>query len=205
YYDRVEPSICEHDIFEHSSDTVAVCDVTRQPDSRTAIADSRSRNTDTLAIHRNYFACGLIRCRLVEIDTGDVRPFFYESMSGGFSDAAAGADNGDDSPVELLFRRQPAEFRLFKRPVLYIKSFLLVHCFVLIDGLSAAHHLDGAVVKLRGDTRLALVLAPGDHPQSRHEHNRGISISHKLRISPLTAIVIVFVFATILNDRFTEP
>src|SRR5215510_5196382 len=23
YYDRVEPSICEHDIFEHSSDTVA--------------------------------------------------------------------------------------------------------------------------------------------------------------------------------------
>ena len=42
---------------------------------------------------------------------------------------------------------------------------------VFIDRLRAAHHFDGAVVKLRGDARFGLVLAPRDHAEAGNEHD----------------------------------
>ena len=56
---------------------------------------------------------------------------------------------------------------LFEQPVLDVERFLLRQRDVLVDRLGAAHHLDGAVVELGGDARLALVLAPGDHARGR--------------------------------------
>ena len=114
-------------------------------------------------------------------------PSLHQPVRGGLADAGAGADDHDDLPIELLLGRHASQLGLFERPVLDVEGLLLVHRLVLVDGLGAAHDLDGAVVELGGHARFALVLAPGDHAQPGNQHDRRIRVAHGRRVGPLAA------------------
>ena len=118
----------------------------------------------------------------VQIDADDVRAFLDEAMRGFLADAAAGADDDDDLPREFLFRRHALQLRLLEQPVFDVEGLLLRQRDVFVDRLGAAHHFDGAVVKLRGDARLGFVLAPRDHAEAGDEHDRRIRVAHRGRV-----------------------
>ena len=117
-------------------------------------------------------------------------PSFTRRWAVAFPMPAPAPDDHDDPPIELLLRRQPPELRLFEEPVLDVEGLLLVHRLVSVDRLGTAHDLDGAVVELGGDPRLALVLPPGDHPQPGDQHHGRVGIAHRRRIGTLAALVV---------------
>jgi hypothetical protein len=75
---------------------------------------------------------------------------------------------------------------------------------ILVHGFGTAHHLDGAVVELRCDTALALVLAPGNHTESRNENNGRIRIAHGGGVVPLAGVIVSGVILTVLLDSVGE-
>ena len=125
-------------------------------------------------------------------------------MGGGLPDSRSRPHHGHDLPIELLLGRQAAQLRLLERPVLDVEGLLLVHRLVLVDGLGSAHHLDGAVVELRGDPRLALVLPPRDHAQPGDQDHRGVGVAHGRRVLALAAVVVGRVVATVALQAFRE-
>src|SRR5690606_41939873 len=62
----------------------------------------------------------------------------------------------DDLASEFFLGGHALEFRLFEQPVFDVEGFLLREGDVGVDGLGAAHDLDGAVVELGGDAALGL-------------------------------------------------
>ena len=87
-------------------------------------------------------------------------------MRGRFADSGARADHHDNLSIEFLFRRQTLQLGFLQIPVFNIEGFLLIHRFVAVDSFGATHDFDRAVVELGCDTRLALVLAPGEHAEA---------------------------------------
>src|SRR5205085_7613464 len=159
-----DAAVGEQDFTEHARDRLAVRDVTSEADGRAAVAYACARDADAGAVLRDDLGGGLLGRRFVQINADDVRALAHDAVRRGLADAGARADDDDHLAVEFLFGRQAAELGLFERPVLDVESLLLIHRLVLVNGLGPAHHLDGAVVELGGHARLALVLAPGDHP-----------------------------------------
>ena len=125
-------------------------------------------------------------------------------MRGSLANAGARADDDDNLPIEFFLRRHSSQLGFFQRPVLDVESLLLVHCLVLVDCFRAAHHLDGAIVKLCRDARLTFVLSPGDHSQTRNQHDRRIGITHRRRTRPLAFVVVGFVILAILHHSFRK-
>ncbi len=107
------------------------------------------------------------------------------------ADAAAGADDDDDLAGEFLFRRHALQLRLLEEPVLDVERLLLRQGDVFVDRLGAAHHFHGAVVELRGHARFGLVLAPGDHAETRDENDRRIRVAHRGRVRVFAAFVVI--------------
>ncbi len=61
---------------------------------------------------------------------------------------------------------------------------------IFVDRFRAAHDLDRAVIELGRDARLALVLAPGDHPQARDQHHGRVGVAHGGRVRVLVLLVV---------------
>ena len=125
-------------------------------------------------------------------------------MRGGLANAGARADDHDNLPIEFFFRRHSSQLCFFQRPVFDVESLLSIHRLVLVDCFRAAHHFDGAIVKLRSDARLTLVLSPGDHAQSRNQHDGRIVIAHRGGIRPLAFLVVTIVILAILDECLGE-
>src|SRR4029079_1830788 len=155
-----------------------------------AVADAAAGDADAFAVLRDDLLCRRLRGRLVHVYADQMRPFTDEAVRRGLADARAGPDHHRDLAIELLLGRQAPQLGLLERPVLDVEGLLRVHRLVLVDGLGAAHDLDGAVVELGGHPRLALVLAPGNHAQPGHEHDRRVRVAHGRRVWSLAALVV---------------
>ena len=183
--DRVEPAVGNEDVLEHRRDALTIGDIAGEADRRAAVAEAGAGDANALAVLVDDLLRRRLRRGLVAVHADQMRAFLHQPVSRCLADARAGANDDDDLPIQLLFRRQPAQLCLLERPVLDVEGLLLVHRLVLVDRLGAAHHLDGAVVELGGDARLALVLAPGDHSEAGNQHDRRVGIAHRRRIRPL--------------------
>ena len=164
YYHRINPTIGKHHVLQHGSDALAAGDIASQTDRRPAVANSGSRDANSRPILVDDLLRRFFSGRFVQIDADKVRAFFHQPMHGGLSNAGACADDDDNLPIEFFLRRHSSQLSFFQRPVLDVESLLLIHRFVLVNCFGSAHHFNRAVIKLRRHTRLALVLAPGDHP-----------------------------------------
>ncbi len=201
---RVQPAVGQDRLAEHRRDARAVGDVAREADRRPAVADPRPRDTDALAVAGHDLPRRLRRGRRLAVHAHDVGALLHQAVGGRLPDARAGAHDRDDPPVELLLGRQAPQLRLLERPVLDVEGLLRVHGLVAVDGLRPPHDLDRAVVELGRHPRLALVLAPGDHPQPRDEHDGRVGIAHRRRSRPLAALVVRRVVAAVLHEARAE-
>ena len=127
---------------------------------------------------------------VVQVDGDDVRAFLDEAQRDLAADAAARADHGDDLPREFLLRGHALELRFLEQPVFDVEGLLLRQRDVGVDRLRAAHDLDGAVVELGRDARLALVLAPGDQAEAGDEDDGRVGVAHGGRVGVLALLVV---------------
>src|SRR5215831_19122181 len=72
-HNRVQPAVGQYNLTEHLLDAVAVRDVARNPDCRSAIADAAARYPDSLAMSGNDLLRGFLSGLLVKIHTYNVR------------------------------------------------------------------------------------------------------------------------------------
>ncbi len=117
----------------------------------TAMAGAALRNAgagdaDAEPVLIGDFLGGGLDGGVVEVDGDDVCAFLDEAQRDFAADAAAGADDGDDLAREFLFGRHALELGFLKEPVLDVEGLLLRERDVAVDGLGAAHDLDGAAV-----------------------------------------------------------
>jgi hypothetical protein len=169
----IEPAVGERDLVEHGADARPIGDVRRETDGWSATADAGTGNTDAEAALVGDLLGGRFSGGGIEINGDDVRAFFHEPMRGFLADAAACSDDDDDLTRQLFLGGHALELGLLEQPILDIERLLLRERDVFIDRLGAAHHFDGAVVEFRRDSRLGLVLAPGDHAQAGDENHVG--------------------------------
>ena len=182
----------------------AVGDIDRRRSCEPAVGDPAPGNTDTHAVLGIDSVHGLGRTLFVEIKAGDMGSLLDQSICGLTPDAAACADDGDNLAGHLLLGGHALEFGLFEKPVLDVERLLLWQGDILIHGFRTAHHLDGAVVELRGDAALALVLAPCNHAQSGNEDDGWVRIAHGGGVLPLAGVVVGGVVLAVLLDPFGE-
>src|ERR1700730_8740999 len=121
-----------------------------------------------------------------------------------FANAASRANDNDDLPGELLFRRHSSKLCFFELPVLNIESFLFRKSDVLVDSFRASHDFDRAVVEFGSYPRLALVLSPRNHPKPRNQDNGWIRISYRWGIRMLVLIVISSVVTPVLVEASSQ-
>src|SRR5262249_10154353 len=146
--DGVNPAVSDQRVLEHPRNAFAARDVADQTYARAAVAPRPAGHTDAFAVFGDDFVRGRSRRRFIQINADDVRAFFDKSERRRLADAAARAYDDDDLAVEFFFGRQAAELRLFQQPVLDVEGLLLVHRFVPVNGLGAAHDLNRAIIKL---------------------------------------------------------
>ena len=87
------------------------------------------------------------------------------------------------------------QLRFLERPVLDPELLRLGDRAVGGHGLGAAHHIDRIDVELAGDARRLLVRPEREHPDPRHQHDRGIRAAHRRAVRRGVALVVGAVVA----------
>src|SRR5262249_11522077 len=123
-YHCVQAAVGQYNLTEHLLEAVAIRDVARNPDCRSAIADAAAPHSYSLAMSGNDLLRGFPGRLLIKIHTYNVRTLIDQTMRHSFADPRARADNHNRLTFEFLFLRQPAEFCLFQVPIFDVERFL---------------------------------------------------------------------------------
>ena len=177
-------------MLDGSADGLPAGNVDRSGGGEPAIGNTGAGDTDAHAVLCIDGVDGLGGALLVKVEAGDMSSLLDETISGLAADATSCTDDRDDLACHLLLGGHALELGLLEEPVLDVKGLLLGQGDILVYRLGAAHDLDCAVVELRGDAALALVLAPRDHSQSGDEDDGRVRIAHRGGVRMLAAVVV---------------
>ena len=100
---------------------------------------------------------------------------------------------------------QQLQLAFLQLPVLDPELLGLVDRLVGGDSLGAAHDVDGVDVELAGHPGSLLVLAEGEHPDTRHEHDRRVGAAHRRGVGAGVALVVGSVLLPVGVVELLQP
>lgn len=115
------------------------------------------------------------------------------------------AGHQGDPPGEGLGLRHPLQLGLFEGPVLDAELLALGDRGVRRDGLRATHDVDRVDVEFARHPGGLLVLAEGEHPDARDEHDRRVGAAHRGRVRGRVPLVVGAIFVAVLGVQFLQP